>query len=97
MRVKQQFDINHSVVLDNFSDQPERIVQIRPIVEKLLQDLREKGYDVSFEEDYGLDTPGNITVTTNNPATSILDLSLRIRDDFSKSCQSLGIDKLFES
>lgn len=97
MRVKQQLGLNHSVVFDNFSDYPERIVEIMPVFDKLVKVLREKGYEVSFEEDYGLNIPGNLTVTTNNPEISILDLSLKIRDDFLKSCRSLSVDKLFES
>lgn len=89
MKLHQQFDIN-------FNDIPRTINEIPILVEKLIKELLEKGYDVVKEGAYSAGIPQSITIIKEFTGPFVTQFSEKTKEDFNAVSKALGIEKLFE-
>ena len=97
MRIHQQFDLKlDALKIENFKDIPRAINEVPLLVEKLIKDLLEKGYEVAQSSAYHMGIPQSITVVKDFTGPFATMFSAKITNDFDAVSKGLGIDRLFE-
>ncbi len=88
----KQFEIDTEFLIENFSDCPERVYEVMPVIRQLARMLNKRGYKPELTYDYSLGIPDSISI--NKVAKSSAKPKLA-EDDFRDICGELGISGLF--
>lgn len=97
MKLHQQFDLNLDVLkVKNFNDIPRALNEVPLLVERLVKNLLEKGYDVIKEGAGFMGIPKSITVIKNFTGPFVTQFSAKAKEDFDDASKDLGIERLFE-
>lgn len=94
MELQHRFDINFDILIETFSDNPERIAQLVPMIERLFDNLAEKGYEVKAGNCCII--PESIVLRKRKNGEQPSDVAKAARKDFIQSCEKFGIKQLFE-
>ena len=91
---REEFEINAEVIIENFSDHPERVCSISHIIEILSRHLMERDYSVNCLYDGCPDIPQSVLVSKSHET---LDGDrYETKKDFNTACEFLGICPMFE-
>lgn len=97
MKLHQQFDLNlKALKIDDINDIPRRINETPVLVEKLIKDLLEKGYEVVKEGAHFTGVPQSITLVKEFTGPFVARFSIKAKEDIDSISRSLGIERLFE-
>ena len=97
MKIHRQFDLNLDVLkVKNFNDIPRALNEVPILVENLVKNLLEKGYEVAKEGAGFMGIPKSITVIKNFTGPFVTQFSAKAKEDFDNASRSLGIERLFE-
>lgn len=97
MKLHQQFDLNLDVLkVKNFNDIPRAMNEVPLLVENLVKNLLDKGYDVAKESANFMGIPKSITVIKNFTGPFVTQFSAKAKEDFDDASRALGIERLFE-
>ncbi|MBI2653128.1 hypothetical protein HYX00_06690 [Candidatus Woesearchaeota archaeon] len=97
MRLYRQFDLNlENLKINNFNDVPRAINEIPILVEKLIKNLSDKGYEVVKEGVHFTGLPQSITIIKDFTGPFVTNFSIKVKDDFDALSKTLGIESLFE-
>jgi len=94
MEFQQMFNVNYDLLIETFSEYPERIHQLTPLIEKMTWSLNEKGYDVKADDYSGI--PESVTIRKRKNGDQPSSVFESFREDFISSCEQFGIKQLFE-
>ncbi len=97
MKLHQQFDLNFDVLkVKNFNDISRAVNEIPALVEKLIKDLLERGYEVVKEGAHFTGLPQSITLVKEFTGPFVARFSIKAKEDIDSISRSLGIERLFE-
>lgn len=92
--VKQQFDLDHDVLIENFEGHPERLGEVLPLVDRAAGYLESKGYVVERVCEYLTGIPQSMVVARHHdpPGDGPEE---DIGNDFRDACRRARISGLF--
>ena len=97
MKLYRQFDLNlENLKINNFNGIPKAINEIPILVEKLITNLLDRGYDVVKEGVHFTGLPQSITIVKDFTGPFAIKFSAKIKDDFDALSKTPGIERLFE-
>lgn len=97
MKLYRQFDLNlENLKINNFNDVPRAINEIPILVEKLIKNLSDKGYEVVKEGVHFTGLPQSIAIIKDFTGPFVTNFSIKVKDDFDALSKTLGIESLFE-
>ena len=97
MKLHQQFDLNwESLKINNFNDIPRVVNEVPILVERLIKELLEKGYNVVKEGVHFTGLPQSITIVKDFTGPFVTNFSIKVKEDFDALSKTLGIEELFE-
>ena len=93
-----RFLLNQEVVIENFSEKQERLLDVVPLIEKLEKSLKSMGYIINTAQYHDV-IPGMITVTSAKDVGILnsIDIAATPNEDFHNISHGLGIRSLFDS
>lgn len=93
MRLHHQFDLN----ANNINSMGRDLLTIPPfIIEELISNLSKNGYTVLKSSAYYMGIPKSITVVKEFTGPFVSQFASKIRNDFERVSEKLGIRELFE-
>ncbi|MBI2654334.1 hypothetical protein HYX02_06020 [Candidatus Woesearchaeota archaeon] len=97
MKIHQQFDLNlNALNPKGFHDIPRAINEVPVLVERMINELLEKGYIVIESSAKFMGVPQSITIIKDFTGPFVTQFSLKTKEDFKAVSRALGIERLFE-
>ena len=93
--VKQQFDLDHDALIENFDGHPERLGEVLPLVDRVVEYLESKRYAVECIYEYLTQVPQSMVVATRHHDPPDDGPEEDVRSDFGDACRRARISGLF--